>query len=579
MSKLEKKISDAVFLKPNFTIKKSINKISELSQSVKCPGIGIILDQDKTLLGIITDGDIRRSYSKKIDFSLPVSKIMNKEPIVLPDDTKINDIVSSTRKAVQKRKYLKNDHVKYVILVDQNNKYVEIFDYLNLILSNASNLRSVAVIGMGYVGLTLSIALSSKGHDVTGVDIKKNIVLSLTKGVTDIVEPGLNNILKLNSSKKKIKFRSKLANQSFDVYVICIGTSINKNKPNIRNIISLCGKISKKLKKGDQVMIRSTVPVGSTRNYFVPMLQKFNNLKAGLDFSVSFTPERTIEGNALEELRSLPQIVGGLTPLCLNKASNFWTSITSKIIQSESLEAAELIKLANNTFRDVSFNFANELSILCSRYNINAFDLISSANDGYPRNKISMPSPGVGGYCLTKDPLIYSYDIFTNKYANTLGYYSRKVNDKSLRYIESMVYLYLKKIKKNTKLSKVLIVGLAFKGDPENKDMRDSISIKLIDKLHKRIKNIYCWDGAIKKITSKTNKFTLISDKNFSKISDNADIVLILNNNPKNKSLNYKFENNKNKLIFDGWNQLHKFEIEKYTNVTYATMGYVTKLK
>ena len=128
-------------------------------------------------------------------------------------------------------------------------------------------------------------------------------------------------------------------------------------------------------------MLRSTVPLGTTRKVVIPYIEKNTNLKAGLDFFVAFTPERTIEGNALNELKSLPQIVGGYSKKCLLEARNFWSKISKTIVSVNSLEAAEMVKLINNTFRDVSFSFANEVALKCDEFNINCFELIKAANE------------------------------------------------------------------------------------------------------------------------------------------------------------------------------------------------------
>ena len=155
--------------------------------------------------------------------------------------------------------------------------------------------------------------------------------------------------------------------------------------------------------------------------------------------------ERTAEGAALVELKSLPQIVGSLSQKVSREGIELLDKICPSVISMENLEAAELVKLANNTFRDLSFAFANELALLADRYNVNAFDLIGAANDGYPRNKISKPSPGVGGYCLTKDPLLYHNSLNETSNNVTFGSQSRKINSISQYYprkiLEEFVYI------------------------------------------------------------------------------------------------------------------------------------------
>ena len=153
------------------------------------------------------------------------------------------------------------------------------------------------------------------------------------------------------------------------------------------------------LKEGDLVILRSTVPVSTCRNIVLPILEEKSKLTCGEDFHLTFAPERTIEGKALEELKSLPQIIGGYSKECVNIASNFFRYLSPHIVAVESLEEAEMIKLVNNTFRDLSFAFANELVYICDKFNLDTTKIIKDASEGYPRNKL--PLPGfVGGYCL-----------------------------------------------------------------------------------------------------------------------------------------------------------------------------------
>ncbi len=555
------------------TINESILLISEHSKKNKYPGIALIKLKNK-LLGIVTDGDIRRAYASGIDFNVSIEKIMNSDPIVLPDDTPIQKIVTLTRNAVAGSKKLSSDHVKYIILVDKNRNFKKIYDYSKLISQDLSSKRSVAVLGMGYVGLTLAVTLANKGHIVSGIDTNNKVVKNLNLGKTNIYEPGLNSILNSNIKSNKIKFYNSLNSSLYDIYIIGVGTPILKNKPNLRFLKSAVISISKKIKKGDHVMLRSTVPVGTSRNIVIGILEKHSNLIAGKDFFISFTPERTIEGNALYELRNLPQIIGGYSPGCTKTSADFWSTITSKIIKVDTLEAAELVKLANNTFRDLSFAFSNELALKCSKNNINAFKLISAANDGYPRNKIPMPSPGVGGTCLTKDPILYSSD-FKGNITKSLGIFGRSVNKQASKFVLKILNKFSKKKKKPISKMQILIVGLTFKGEPDNYDLRESVPVEVSEIIKNKCKEIYLWDGVIKK---RHNLITnIISDKALKQVTRKCDAILFLNNNKKNLKVIEFLSITRKQLIFDGWNQFDQAEIEKNENLTYSTMGYLGK--
>ena len=565
------KTKDVTIIEPSMSIKETINSISNDSKKIRFPGIAIILN-NKKLLGIVTDGDIRRAFASGVNFKLPIKRIMNKNPIILYDDIPIQNIVTLTRRAVAESNKLKSDHVKYIILVDKNKNFKRIYDYSKLISEDLSSKRTVAVIGMGYVGLTLATSLANKGHIVTGIDTNKRIIKNLTFGKTDIYEPGLSTILKSNIKSKKIRFLSFLDSFKYDIYIIGVGTPIYNGRPNLKYLKLSAVSISKKLKTGDQIMLRSTVPVGTTRNIIIKILEKGSNLKAGKDFYVSFTPERTVEGNALYELRNLPQIIGGYSGACSKASADFWSTFTRKIIKVESLEAAELIKLANNTFRDVSFAFSNELALKCNEHNINAFALINAANDGYPRNQIPQPSPGVGGSCLTKDPILYS----TNKKGtinSSLGTYGRRVNKQAGNFVLKVLNVFSKKINKPVTNMNILIVGLTFKGEPENYDIRFSVPVEVYNKLRNKCKNIFLWDGMIKKKHNLIND--LISETELEKKINKIDAILFLNNNKKNLKVFERIRGNNIKLIFDGWNQLDQAEVEKNKFLIYSTMGYI----
>ena len=193
----------------------------------------------------------------------------------------------------------------------------------------------------------------------------------------------------------------------------------------------------------------------------------------------------------------MPQVIGGLTKKCTQKACEFWSTLSGSVVQVSSLEAAELVKLANNTYRDLSFAFANEVALKADKFNINAFDLIKAANDGYPRNKISLPSPGVGGYCLTKDPILFGSNPNGLASEKTLGNYGRLVNEKAGLYPVKVLERFSKKIKKSLVEMNILLIGLAFKGTPDTEDMRGSIALEIFANLKNKVHEIASWDAVI----------------------------------------------------------------------------------
>ena len=179
-------------------------------------------------------------------------------------------------------------------------------------------------------------------------------------------------------------------------------------------------ELSKFLKKGDLIIFRSTLPIGTTNNILIPIINKFSNLLVGVDVSVAFAPERTVEGAALRELKENPQIIGGYDDLSTSKALSFFNNFSPTVIKVSSLEAAELCKLLDNSYRDNRFAFINQFIPLAEKLKIDLSNVVDAVNQGYSRNNLPKPSPSVGGTCLYKDPHILSEVFDTYKFDNSL---------------------------------------------------------------------------------------------------------------------------------------------------------------
>lgn len=568
--------NDVLFVKTDHSIDKVIRLMSNSSRKVKFPGIAIVVDKNISMQGLITDGDIRRAYTNNVDFSTPIEKIMIKNPIILEHDFEENNISHILNRQIKKSKRLKTNKLRFIPVIDENKRVIKILDYFEILNNEHLANKKVVVFGMGFVGLTLAASLSNRKFDVKGIDIDSSLIKDLKENKIEIHEPGLNEMVSLMQTLKKLSFDVELKNSKNNVYIIAVGTPVNENskKPEYRSLDSVVQSIGTYLKKDDIVMLRSTVAVGTTRKRVIPMLEELSKLKAGKDFFVSFCPERTVEGNALDELNKLPQIIGGYSNKCELISSNFWNKMTPTVIKVSSLEASELVKLANNTFRDLSFAFSNNLSMLCDIYNINAHELINSANKGYERNPIPSPSPGVGGYCLTKDPYIYNSSFAENDSDINLGKISRKSNEEALKYPIKVLNRFSKKINKPLKKLNVSIIGMAFKGIPETNDLRGSASMELINKLENKVNKIFVWDAIVSKDKLNLNNLLFIE-----KLNDHieiSDALIFMNNHPDNRKINFLNINNKELLVFDGWAQFDSRELEKIKGITYSTMGYIT---
>lgn len=550
-------------------------RMAEHSKKVIHAGLAIILDKKNRLKGVLTDGDLRRAYSRNVPFCRPVEEIMEKNPIVIPATTATDQIALEVLKLLRQSQKRGVYWIRHIPLVGKKMELIDVLDSFLLIQNHVKSGKNVAVLGMGYVGLSVGVSLANRGHLVTGVDIRKDLLTSLSKGRSTLLEPGLQDMLQVALSQKHIRFDFSIQDNSHDVYIVAVGTPISRSCiPQLHFLKKAVDSIGHFLKRGDLVVLRSTVPVGTTRTKVVPWLEEKSGLTAGKHFHVAFAPERTAEGSAIHELRMLPQVVGGLSAACTRMAAQFWSTLTPFVIQASSLEASELVKLANNTFRDLSFAFANEVALIAEHHNDDAFDLIRAANEGYPRNPIPLPSPGVGGYCLSKDPYIFGFRSHNQKYKPTLGRTSRIVNNKAMLYAYKVLQKYSLRIKKSIKKMKILLVGIAFKGIPETNDLRGSVALKLAQKLTSKKNKIWAWDAVVSSQDLKKNGLQPQNDLNQAILK--ADAVLILNNHPKNIESSSWIKPARRRLVFDGWHQLDAAEMEKINKVTYATMGYMT---
>ena len=552
-----------------------VREMAERSNEVACVGTAVITSSDERVVGIITDGDIRRSYAADFNFALPVGEVMTTAPVVVPPGLPGEEIIRSVNeqlRAVGKPHRV----VRHIIAVDEKERLVDVYDFLELLKERDPLLTEVAVVGMGFIGLTLAVSLANRGHFVTGVEIQEDLVNELNLGKCRIHEPGLADMLRVQLNRKGLKFFKPEHTQAHNIYIIAVGTPVdNDGEPDLSHVIQSAEWIGARLQRRNTVMLRSTVPVGATREIVCPLLENKSGLRAGIDFSLVFTPERTVQGDALRELRELPQVVGGLTANCTNRAINFWSTLSPSVVTAESPEAAELIKLSNNAFRDYSFAFSNELALLADQYNINAFRLIESANSGYPRDQLPVPSPGVGGYCLTKDPLLYGLTERHQIRSSALSLLGRSINMEAALYPVKVLRSFAKNINRPLKMLNVLIIGLAFKGEPATNDVRGSSALEVARALDEESVTVCGWDA-------------ILSDEHIAEtgiqpvqeLTDgvrNADAVLILNNHRANVQPGLFVQNlqNRPKLVFDGWNQLDPEEIDRVPGLVYATMGYM----
>jgi nucleotide sugar dehydrogenase len=369
-----------------------------------------------------------------------------------------------------------------VILVDDENRPTRVVEFFDLWRNQDARQKRVAIVGLGYVGLTLAVALAEAGISVVGVDNEADVIQLLGQGSPHIHEAGLEPLLRHHLGVN-LSLTVDVPDDA-DVYVLSVPTPLGADQQaNLTFLRSAAASVGRHLAYGDLVAIRSTVPLGTTRSIVRPILEEASGLQCGRDFSLAFAPERTIAGRAIAELRSLPQIVGGFDQHAVDVTASLFRELTPSIITMPSLEEAEMVKLLNNTFRDLTFAFANEVAGICEHYALDANRVIRAANDGYPRSRIPFPSPGVGGSCLTKDPYMLADAARQAGLPSSLALLGRQVNEEMPARLVRRICEALQRLGKNPGECRFFILGFAFKGEPETSDMRHSPTLDVLSLL------------------------------------------------------------------------------------------------
>lgn len=345
--------------------------------------------------------------------------------------------------------------------------------------------KSVCVVGLGYIGLPTAAIASLSGYQVLGLDVNKDIVDSLNCGKIHIVEPGLQEVVQQSVSNGSLKAISVA--EPADVFVIAVPTPFKglEHTPDLSFIQSVASMISPVLNKGNLVILESTSPVGTTENLRGWLSKNRPDLNFSVDKDsepdvfIAYCPERVLPGNTLKELRENDRVIGGLCEKSSDLAVSFYSQFVTGKCYRTNAKTAEMSKLVENSYRDVNIAFANELATLSKELDINVWELINLANR-HPRVNILYPGAGVGGHCIAVDPW---FIISQNPEKSALMKQARLINDhKPQTIIHEVMNLFL--TKKGDLLdnkNKIGLFGLSYKQDID--DLRESPAVIIAKKL------------------------------------------------------------------------------------------------
>lgn len=348
----------------------------------------------------------------------------------------------------------------------------------NLLEKIKSKKAKVSIIGLGYVGLPLSIEFCKSGFTVIGIDVDKSKIDSLKNGESYVQDVKDDDVKLFIKNKKFIPTTDFSLLKDADTVSICVPTPLRKTRdPDISYIVSASTEIKKYLHRGQLIVLESTTYPGTTDEVLLTDLES-TGLKVGVDFYLAFSPERVDPGNKKYYTKNTPKIIGGVTSECTKIAKSLYEQSIDTVIPVSSTKSAEMVKLLENTFRAVNIGLVNEIAIMCDRLGIDVWEVIDAAATKPFGFMPFYPGPGLGGHCIPIDPLYLSWKLKTLNYTARFIELASEINTSMPMYVVSKVVDALNEKKKSVNGAKILILGVTYKRDVS--DVRESPAIDVI---------------------------------------------------------------------------------------------------
>ena len=344
------------------------------------------------------------------------------------------------------------------------------------------NKQKIVVMGLGYIGLPTASMLATKGHEVIGVDVNESAVNTINSGKIHIVEPDLDILVR--SAVNSGNLKASLTPEEADTFILAVPTPFretesNPKSPDISYVETATRAITPFLQPGNLIILESTSPVGTTERIaqiiakLRPDLSSPQSQASGSCIHIAHCPERVLPGHIIRELVDNDRIIGGIDKASAQKARDLYKTFCNGSIFLTDSKTAELAKLVENSFRDVNIAFANELSMICDRLEVNVWELIELANK-HPRVNILQPGPGVGGHCIAVDPW---FIVAAAPEVTRLIRIAREVNDHKPHWVLNLVKVKADRFKKPV----IGCLGLAFKANID--DLRESPAMAITREL------------------------------------------------------------------------------------------------
>jgi UDP-N-acetyl-D-glucosamine dehydrogenase len=418
----------------------------------------------------------------------------------------------------------------------------------------------VAIIGMGYVGLPLSVEVAKAGYRVVGIQRNPQKARMINSGqnyISDVNDNELKELVEAGRLSSTVDF-SVLSEA--DVVIICVPTPLTKNKePDVSHIISATEEIVRYIHRGMLFVLESTTYPGTTDELILPMLSK-KGLKVGEDFFLAFSPERVDPGNKMYNTKNTPKIIGGITSNCLKITSMLYKQFIDKVIPVSSTKTAEMIKLLENTFRAVNIALVNEIAIICDKLGIDTWEVIEGAATKPFGFMPFYPGPGLGGHCIPVDPHYLSWKLKSLNYNVRFIELAGDINANMPVYVVNKLADALNERGKPLKGSKIFVLGVAYKKDIG--DMRESPALDIFQLLINKKAEVFYHDPYVPYLT--IGDLTFESIPMSSEMLRRSDCSLIVTDH---SSFDYRFIVENSQMILDTRNGTKGIVSEKIIKI------------
>ncbi len=363
----------------------------------------------------------------------------------------------------------------------------------------------VGIVGMGYVGLPLAVEFAEAGLHVLGMDLIPEKVDMLNQGESYIIDVPTEQVARLHQAgllRATTRYEDLAA---MDAILICVPTPLRKTKdPDMSFIYAATEGVAKIVHKDLVISLESTTYPGTTEEVLVPLLATDHGLKVGEDIFIAFSPERVDPGNPTYGVRNTPKVVGGVTPACVEISAALYSAACDRVISVSSTQAAEMVKLLENTFRAVNIGLVNEMAIMCNKLGVNVWEVIEAAASKPFGFMPFYPGPGLGGHCIPIDPLYLSWKLKALNYNARFIELASEINTSMPYYVINRVTDALNDDRKSIRGSQIVVLGVAYKRDID--DVRESPALDIIHLLEEKGATVCYHDPFVESVRLEGNR-------------------------------------------------------------------------